>query len=1102
MRSITLLTCCLLAAGSTLAQNRAKNNPLINSGEVINEAVALHDKGEYKKAIELYRQIPENDTNYNLALYELALTCQADSQLALSRDYCHKALAHKPGARELDILLLIGTTYDDEKNFDKGLYYFDSVIRRFPNVYRGYHAKAVNYFLRQQYDTAAQYFQKAVLVNPFSVNSHFFLGNISFLRGEFSKAMMSWAMVLVIAPEGERRRSVISFMSSIANMEDGAAEIYAKRKPAPKDDNFSQTDDIIAAKIALDEKYKLRSGLKDNMVKQLQVLLEKLPSKPAGNGFWSQYYGPFYKSIFDRGLFEPFSYYIFSGVELDEIQNYLKKHKSETGEFFTLVKENLTKMGYAREKEWTRVNMSVPGYFFSGGQLESHGLLTGDLKKRVGEWIEYNGSGDVDSRVQYDQSGVKNGKFVSYYGDGKLYQQAQYKNDQLEGEAKMYYDNGNLHKQFILSGGKKNGLYHVYNRNGNPDYAETYADGKREGTVRSYFKSGALYYQGQYKNDEISGTFHEYYENGTLSYETNFLNGKRDGAYKSFFLDGKLHKQGTYKNGEMEGEWLTYYRNGKLYLKQNYKAGKLDGTNITYDTDGNEITIAQYDKGEKEGEVTHKNSKGQKWQVSTYSRGHLRKLTFYNAATGQVISNRTIEDKEKNFISLYDVLGGKVEDVVVDRDGVYNGKQTLYYSNGTVAAENEFKNGMKNGLSVKYHMNKNKKEECTYKDDKLEGYYQSWYDNGNIESEGWYAEDTKEGFWMSYNAAGKIVEKEYYLGGAQLGPQYYYTANGKHRKTVWYDYNIFEKEVFFDTTGKPTVTRITPNGNGEYIDMEPFGVVSRKATLKGGFFNGVHTEYYPDGKVSAVTYYKNGLLDTLYTSYFSNGKVSLVGSYVNNNKHGSWKHYHNVTGKLEKEEIFRFGEYEKVVYYYPDGKVETELLYSNGEKNGWTSKYSPGGELIYKILFQGGDAVSYTYEGKDGKLVPEIPLDRKEGHIHSFFSNGKVSADGYMINGVYHNKRTVYFPDGKVREEQTYVYGDNEGPYKEYYPDGKVLLEASYKDGFFVGPYKYYDESGKLRYEINYTNGYAHGPAKYYDASGKLLQTDNYYWGWLTSINK
>ncbi len=60
--SITFITTALYAQS---------NNPLINSGQVIQEGIELHDKENYKEAIEKFKLVSRSDTNYHTAIYEL-----------------------------------------------------------------------------------------------------------------------------------------------------------------------------------------------------------------------------------------------------------------------------------------------------------------------------------------------------------------------------------------------------------------------------------------------------------------------------------------------------------------------------------------------------------------------------------------------------------------------------------------------------------------------------------------------------------------------------------------------------------------------------------------------------------------------------------------------------------------------------------------------------------------------------------------------------------------------------------------------------------------------------------------------------------------------
>ncbi|HMC83951.1 MAG TPA: hypothetical protein VKI61_00430, partial [Chitinophagaceae bacterium] len=82
-----------------------EKNPLINSGEIISEAVKLHDAGKYKEAIDQYKKINRNDTNYVWALYETALSYSADSQYNEAIHNCELALAEKSDPERMPELL-------------------------------------------------------------------------------------------------------------------------------------------------------------------------------------------------------------------------------------------------------------------------------------------------------------------------------------------------------------------------------------------------------------------------------------------------------------------------------------------------------------------------------------------------------------------------------------------------------------------------------------------------------------------------------------------------------------------------------------------------------------------------------------------------------------------------------------------------------------------------------------------------------------------------------------------------------------------------------------------------------------------------------------
>ena len=146
------------------------------------------------------------------------------------------------------------------------------------------------------------------------------------------------------------------------------------------------------------------------------------------------------------------------------------------------------------------------------------------------------------TRKKSDSS--KHGRFMSFYLDGKLHEERNFKNDILDGESK------------------------IYNENGKVDYIEHHKNGQFEGTYQKYYESGQLSNEGEYVNNEMSGIWKRWYENGQLREEVNFAANNENGPFKEYHENGKTKTTGEYINGDNEqGELLIYDENGELSEK-------------------------------------------------------------------------------------------------------------------------------------------------------------------------------------------------------------------------------------------------------------------------------------------------------------------------------------------------------------------------------------------------------------------------------------------------------------------------------------------------------------------------------------------------------
>lgn len=131
------------------------------------------------------------------------------------------------------------------------------------------------------------------------------------------------------------------------------------------------------------------------------------------------------------------------------------------------------------------------------GSPVSKGNFTGILKDSV--WMYYDNK-LIIARENYIK-GLKNGRSVSYYPDGKTLNEIEWVNGKLNGMWCEYYP----------SGGKK---------------SETiYQDGKRQGPYRYYSESGLLQIDGGYNNDQDAGEWKFFNPDGTLKFQLEYKDG-------------------------------------------------------------------------------------------------------------------------------------------------------------------------------------------------------------------------------------------------------------------------------------------------------------------------------------------------------------------------------------------------------------------------------------------------------------------------------------------------------------------------------------------------------------------------------------------------
>lgn len=1077
-----------------------ENNPLINSSEVINEGIKLHDDGKYKQAIEKYQKVSPSDTNYVWALYEMSYSFYADSQFTKAKQTCELALGLKTEReREPELYTTYGNILDDLGEKERAIKVFDSGLQKYPAYSQLYLNKAVLLMSQQKYKEAEEILKTGLLIDPYNYSMHFRLGQTAINQGKVVQSYLSFIAYLMMTPGGRYKTSCIQLLKSISHAENDILE-FAGKRTEEQSENMQTLEQILFSKIALDKNYKNIIKLDDPISRQIQALFEKMEYEADNNDFWVQYYVPLFKQVFTNNKFEIFINHIFGQVGVDMINDYNKKHKKDEDALINDIVDYLIPIRTTRIANYEQRIKSNPIYTFSDGRLEGKGKYKADGETPEGNWEFYYAAGNIKTKGSFDENGKRTGNWSFYNFDGSLDAVENYKAGELEGRGINYFSNGNINNTGVYKNGNATGEFNYYTYAGRKRINLNFVDGKIDGIRKEYFANEAVHYAESYKADSLDGAYKSYYENGQLETELTYVNGQAEGKTKAYYETGELSLEGQYEHNQRSGIWKRYHKNGKLKTVEPYVNGLLEGLYEEYYPNGKLFTKYQNKKGKTVGTIEYNDDDGKLFSVLTYENDILKSAKYYDKS-GKEIGSSDTKNKRLELVT-YRPDGSKRVQSVYNSKGVQIEDEIFYFNNGSVNEKNTYTDGQLNGYSINYYINGSKNVEINYTNGQKDGYYKSYFQHGQLKSEGWYVEGQAQGKWIYYDELGNITSELNYLNDELNGYRYDYTPGYKLDIAQRVYKSTLEELTQYDTTGKIINHLSFPKGSGNYILLYPDGKKYAESKIINDNFDGAFTYFYPDGSVKSVQYYKKGVEDSIYRSFNYGGKLSAEGQFKAGKKTGTWKYY-NTRGILVLSEQYINGELngEKISYAYDEKKYRVSI-YKDDEREGASTTYDENGKPSYSITYKENLPVSYAYYDKSNKLVPEILLPGGSGKVKAYHSNGNIAADFEFIEGKTNGKDKKYYSNGKADSEGNYDYGLTEGIYREYYPDGKLKEEYNYLHDNVNGPYKEYNDKGKLIEEGNYYNGMLHGSQKLYDDNGVLKLTLNYYYGKLLSVKK
>ena len=477
----------------------------------------------------------------------------------------------------------------------------------------------------------------------------------------------------------------------------------------------------------------------------------------------------------------------------------------------------VTGVSYCQEA--TQVNDGYQVFKYPNGTVSSEGLIkygkpegfwksyyvTGILKSKGKRtnfqldsiWLFFDQVGDTTEKISY-LLGKKSGYYYKYKKDGEkgiyLWSKELYAGDKKEGTAFIFFPDGKTQSTITYSGNKKDGLSKEFDKDGNVITLMEYNNDFLVSRERINRKDSKGLKQGDWK---------EFNEAGGIKTESTFKDDLLNGYYKEYDSRGRLVVTMLYENGavvkskvedEQDIEIVNKYdADGKLNYSGPFKKGIPVGIHREYNKEGKILNVFIYnDIGNKisEGIVDEAGNRNGKWK--DYSQ------------EGLLIAEGLYNDNRKTGNWKFYNKGKKIEQTGAFNNGRPDGLWTWYYNNGAVLREEEYFQGQRDGQFTEYSITGTIISKGIYSDGEKNG---EWMTKaGDCTDIGKYIVGLKEGEWISTFENEKVRYKGSFIQGNPDGWQVFYYEDGSIKEEQYFKMGIRQKTwKKFNEEGTPVI---------------------------------------------------------------------------------------------------------------------------------------------------------------------------------------------------------------------------------------------------------------------------------------------------------
>lgn len=303
----------------------------------VDQGVKLYDNGDYKGAIEQYKNALKIDKKSDLVNYEISLTYTALKEYEKAIEHSENVISNKKDYVD-QAYIIKGSALDLLGKSKEAIKTYKVAIKEYPNNHLLYYNLAYTSYNLKEYKDAEGALQIALKIKPSHASSHLLLGYVMSDQGNRVKSLLAVYNFLLLEPKGNRAKSANELLNY--ELQKGVKKENEKSTTITLTDN-KESDEFRAAELMLSFLEASKSIEKNENKTEYELFADNTKSffsvlgelKKDNRGFWWNYYVDFFYAMTNDNHIETFSYYINQSKEDEKISSWLKNNKDKVDAF-------------------------------------------------------------------------------------------------------------------------------------------------------------------------------------------------------------------------------------------------------------------------------------------------------------------------------------------------------------------------------------------------------------------------------------------------------------------------------------------------------------------------------------------------------------------------------------------------------------------------------------------------------------------------------------------------------------------------------------------------------------------------------------------------